>query len=181
MRNKVINLLSVMAVVLAMTTLSACGPNETEKALDGKWESTTFIDLEDGTFADMVLEFDTEDMTGLHTERLYTDIENDAFMEVSVKFHWVADKEKISYDYYGDPEVKVKSGINKAAAALETTPKELEKNVKEVFLSRKVKEALAEGEEDEIIYLTNNSLTILDDELEKTTFERVGVADHTRK
>lgn len=179
MKSRINNLLSVIAVLMAMTMLSACGPNETEEALDGKWESTSYLINQNGVKMDAIFTFDAENMMGSIAYRFFA-FEMGNVMDMKMKFRWSADANRISMDFYGDPEIKFHPIIDMAAAIMGENANQAKKYFKNQLAS-KILADLKDGLEEEIVSLTGQYLTINDSNVEEITFKRVGRSRYAGK
>lgn len=176
MKDKALRFLSAIVVALVMTMLTACEANETEKALDGKWESTGYVLQEDGVKGKMILNFDAEDFNGKMTIS-FTAFEMDEIMEIKMKFRWSADEKAISMDYYGDPEIEFNTVINLVASAMGLNTDQLKRQLENELLSE-IRDELDDAEF-RIISLTDSKLIVEDTDLGKVTFKRIGGRRHS--
>lgn len=147
--NRVITL---VAAVLMAAMLASCGPNDTEKALDGKWETANIVD-EDGFESKIVFSFDAKEHKGKMVIKLAIS-DFGELMEINTNFKWSADAKKLTIDYEGDPEMELD---NPVISQLGLSKSEIEDD----FLAHG---NLAGKDEYRIISLTDTKLVVKDED-----------------
>lgn len=165
MKDKALRFLSAIVVALVMTMMTACEANETEKALDGKWESTGYVLQEDGVKGKMILNFDAEDFEGKMTINLNM-LDMGEIAKVSMEFLWSADENSIDM-LYDDPEIEFNPVINIVTSAMGISTSQIKEQL-EYEISENI------DDDFKIISLSREELVIEGKEFGRVTFKRKG-------
>jgi len=152
-----------LLTLIAMVAMTACGSNDTEKKLNGKWQTTL---TESGQQLTMTWDLNADTHKALLSINVC--IEGTDMMTIDFKGSWKASAEKITFSIDdNDCSVTFADSFKQLADASGIDLKEIEEQTLAEF-----KKELAGMAEEEIVEITDDTLTVKEDH-SNITFNRV--------
>jgi len=152
-----------LLTLIAMVAMTACGSNDTEKKLNGKWQTTL---TESGQQLTMTWDLNADTHKALLS--INVGMEGTDMMTMDFKGSWKASAEKITFSIDdNDCSVTFADSFKQLADASGIDIKEIEEQTLAEF-----KKELAGMAEEEIVEITNDTLTVKEDH-SNITFNRV--------
>lgn len=152
-----------LLTLIAMVAMTACGSNDTEKKLNGKWQTTL---TESGQQLTMTWDLNADTHKALLS--INVGMEGTDMMTMDFKGSWKASAEKIIFSIDdNDCSVTFADSFKQLADASGIDLKEIEEQTLAEF-----KKELAGMAEEEIVEITDDTLTVKEDH-SNITFNRV--------
>ena len=152
-----------LLTLLAMVAMTACGSNDTEKKLNGKWQTPL---TESGQQLTMTWDLNADTHKALLS--INVGMEGTDMMTMDFKGSWKASAEKITFSIDdNDCSVTFADSFKQLADASGIDLKEIEEQTLAEF-----KKELAGMAEEEIVEITDDTLTVKEDH-SNITFNRV--------
>ena len=152
-----------LLTLIAMVAMTACGSNDTEKKLNGKWQTPL---TESGQQLTMTWDLNADTHKALLS--INVGMEGTDMMTMDFKGSWKASAEKITFSIDdNDCSVTFADSFKQLADASGIDLKEIEEQTLAEF-----KKELAGMAEEEIVEITDDTLTVKEDH-SNITFNRV--------
>ena len=152
-----------LLTLIAMVAMTACGSNDTEKKLNGKWQTPL---TESGQQLTMTWDLNADTQKALLS--INVGMEGTDMMTMDFKGSWKASAEKITFSIDdNDCSVTFADSFKQLADASGIDLKEIEEQTLAEF-----KKELAGMAEEEIVEITDDTLTVKEDH-SNITFNRV--------
>ncbi len=152
-----------LLTLIAMVAMTACGSNDTEKKLNGKWQTTL---TESGQQLTMTWDLNADTHKALLS--INVGMEGTDMMTMDFKGSWKASAEKITFSIDDNAcSVTFADSFKQLADASGIDLKEIEEQTLAEF-----KKELAGMAEEEIVEITDDTLTVKEDH-SNITFNRV--------
>ena len=152
-----------LLTLIAMVAMTACGSNDTEKKLNGKWQTTL---TESGQQLTMTWDLNADTHKALLS--INVGMEGTGMMTMDFKGSWKASAEKITFSIDDNGcSVTFADSFKQLADASGIDLKEIEEQTLAEF-----KKELAGMAEEEIVEITDDTLTVKEDH-SNITFNRV--------
>lgn len=143
-----------LLTLIAMVAMTACGSNDTEKKLNGKWQTTL---TESGQQLTMTWDLNADTHKALLS--INVGMEGTDMMTMDFKGSWKASAEKITFSIDdNDCSVTFADSFKQLADAYGIDLKEIEEQTLAEF-----KKELAGMAEEEIVEITDDTLTVKED------------------
>lgn len=152
-----------LLTLIAMVAMTACGSNDTEKKLNGKWQTTLTESCQQ-----LTMTWDLNADTHKALLSINVGMEGTDMMTMDFKGSWKASAEKITFSIDdNDCSVTFADSFKQLADASGIDLKEIEEQTLAEF-----KKELAGMAEEEIVEITDDTLTVKEDH-SNITFNRV--------